>query len=89
MDDPSSRPVNTRRIPWWGHLLLAILSYSLLRFGAPALSGDADGFWADLAGTAAPIAAIGFLLLAANSVYANDPPQKKRDNDDANDGDDD
>jgi len=85
MDDNSSSSKRIRKkvIPWWGYLLLALLSYSLLRFGPAALFGDPAGPFRALAGKAAPIVAIGFLLLAANGLYANDPPQKKSRNDDA------
>lgn len=85
MDANSSKRVLKRMFPWWGYLLLALLSYSLLRLGPAVLFGDSVAPFRALAGKAAPIAAIGFLLLAANGLYANDPPQKESHNSDADD----
>jgi putative exporter of polyketide antibiotics len=69
----------TRHIPWWLHLLVAILSYSLLKYILPALASDQAGreIFAEIGGQAAPIIAIIFLLLAANGLYKDAPENKK------------
>lgn len=50
--------------PWWLSLLLAVIVYPLLKYG---LSGS------PLA-KLAPLATIGWLLLAAKQLYDGDPP---------------
>jgi hypothetical protein len=64
-------------IPWWLHLLFAVLCYGLLKYGVPQLiaSGHFPPRLALPAEQASPIAAIIFLLLAANSLYSKDPPK--------------
>jgi hypothetical protein len=69
----------TKYLPWWLHLLVAILSYSLLKYILPALASDQAGRerFAEVGGQVAPIIAIIFLLLAANALYKDAPEKKK------------
>ncbi|MBB5347079.1 hypothetical protein JWG42_06365 [Desulfoprunum benzoelyticum] len=58
------------RISWWGYVLMAIISYAVVKHVAPGLAVAAgyaamSGFFALLA----PIITIGFLLLAAARLY--------------------
>ena len=64
-----------RHFPWWLHLLIAILSYSTLKYFLPALASsqvDREQL-TELGGQFAPIIAIIFLLLAANGLYRDVP----------------
>lgn len=73
---PQKRQDNTKRyLPWWFHLLVAILSYSFLKFFLVHLASDQAGReeLAKAGSQAAPIIAIIFLLLAANALYKNVP----------------
>lgn len=76
-----SNQTNKKSIPWWLYLLLAILSYSLLKYFLPAMAADdlaREEFMA--AGkVAAPIIAIVFLLLSANALYRNAEPKQPPD----------
>lgn len=79
-------------IPWWLAAILAIAAYLCLKYGLPRLASSA-GF-APLAvflPKTAPLAAIGFLLLAAVLLYDGDesePEGPPEDRDDQDNGDD-
>ncbi len=68
----------TRTLPWWLHILLAILVYAGGKYLLPVLSPE--NIFLDhllrIAPIIAPIGAIVFLLLAANALYASDPVKK-------------
>jgi hypothetical protein len=57
-----------RRFPWWGSVLLAILSYFGLKHGSLQIIA-ADSALADLLPLFAPLASMGFLLLAGKQLY--------------------
>lgn len=73
----TSRPSSTH-VPWWLHILIAILCYWLLKYFLPSLvqGQSAAGRLLLLAPQLAPIVAIVFLLLAAFALYRSDetPP---------------
>ena len=58
-------------IPWWFHVLLAIVCYNGLKYGLPALSKTVVAVqpFLELLPTAAPLSAIVFLLIAAKELY--------------------
>jgi len=62
------------QVPWWLSVLLAILSYSLLKYLVPQLQfpGGTIKNMALFAPRLAPLAAIFFLLLAAIRLYDSD-----------------
>lgn len=64
-----------QKIPWWLHLLFAILSYCFLSYLLPSIgtAESATGKLLQMAPQAAPIVAAAFLLLAANALYKDDP----------------
>ena len=72
------------QIPWWLSVLLAILSYSLLKYLAPLLqsSGGTIKDIALFAPRLAPLAAIFFLLLAAIRLYDSDDSNRPDDQED-------
>ncbi len=84
-DKTEKNKAGGRFLPWWLHLILAILSYCLLKYGVDQFdtSGSQSTPLSLMAEQAAPIVAIGFLLLAANALYKKDPPKsgEKRDDD--------
>jgi hypothetical protein len=60
-----------KSVPWWLSLLVAVLSYNLLKFVAPLLA-PANPLLNRLCAAGpdfAPIVAIPFLLLAAKQLY--------------------
>ncbi len=66
-------------MPWWLSVILAIASYLALKYLAPTLAVSAGlGHLAGMLPQAAPLAAIGFLLLAAIQLYEGDdsPPEE-------------
>ncbi len=56
------------RFPWWCSVLLAILTYCGLKYGAPKIVAG-DNTLAGLLPLFAPLAAMGFLLLAGKQLY--------------------
>lgn len=66
-----------RGLPWWLHLIFAIASYSLLKYGVAEINAAGPGrpALALLAEQAAPIVAVIFLLLSANALYRKDTPK--------------
>jgi hypothetical protein len=96
MNDPGRRlPASLAWMPWWLSVALAIASYLALKYLAPTLAVSA-GF-SHLAGMlpqGAPIAAMGFLLLAAIQLYDGDdvppeePPKEPPEDEDDRPGDD-
>lgn len=72
-------------LPWWIFLLLAVISYYMLKYVPPMLLKNYPGLEAvfSLMQKAAPIAALGLLLVAANALYSDSPPVKDSENDDS------
>lgn len=60
------------RFPWWGSVLLAVISYSGLKYGLPRLVDHSSPLIA-LVPMLAPLSAMGFLLLAGKQLYDTDP----------------
>jgi hypothetical protein len=80
-------------MPWWLSVILAIASYLALKYLAPTLAVSAGlGHLAEMLPQAAPLAAIGFLLLAAIQLYEGDdsrpeePPEEQDDRTEDEDG---
>ena len=71
------------RLPWWGTVLLAILSYYSLKYGAQKILPQDHGLHGFLP-LLAPLIAMGFLLLAAKQLYDDDPkaPEESDQDDD-------
>jgi len=65
-----------RRFPWWGTIILAIVAYCALKYGAPMLTTGNPQLDAFLqkAPMLAPIVTIPLLLLAAKQLY-DIPPE--------------
>lgn len=74
MSGPGRRlPASLAWMPWWLSVALAIASYLALKYLAPTLADSAGfGHLAGLLPQGAPIAAMGFLLLAAIQLYDGD-----------------
>jgi hypothetical protein len=91
MSGPGRRlPASLAWMPWWLSVILAIASYLALKYLAPTLAASAGlGDLAGLLPQAAPLAAIGFLLLAAIQLYEGDdePPEEPPGNEDDRPGD--
>ncbi len=68
-----------RRIPWWLHVMIAAVLYAGLRYFLPRLHSEDPQITVllQILPSLAPIAAIGFLLLAAKALYDNDGPQER------------
>jgi hypothetical protein len=83
MSGPSRRlPASLAWMPWWLSVVLAIASYLALKYLAPTLAVSAGfGHLAGMLPQGAPIAAMGFLLLAAIQLYDGDdvPPEDEDD----------
>lgn len=64
------------RFPWWFSVLLAIFSYSVLKYAIPQQQPSNHFLYSlcQVAPDAAPLSAIGFLLLAAKQLYDGDTP---------------
>ncbi len=65
--------------PWWLHVLLAIFIYTACKYIIPDLLAE-NTFLHDfgkVAPSIAPIGAIVFLLLAANTLYNSEPEEKE------------
>lgn len=56
------------RFPWWGSIVLAILAYCGLKYGMVELLPDEHRL-TGLFRLLAPLAAMGFLLLAGKQLY--------------------
>jgi hypothetical protein len=86
MSGPSRRlPASLAWMPWWLSVVLAIASYLALKYLAPTLAVSAGfGHLAGMLPQGAPIAAMGFLLLAAIQLYDGDdvPEEPPEDEDD-------
>lgn len=77
------------RIPWWLAVMLAIAAYLCLKYWLPQLAGSAGLLpLAAFLPKTAPLAAIGFLLLAAVLLYDGDENEPKEPPEDRNDQDD-
>lgn len=69
-----------RRHLWWLYLLCAIISYMLVKYLPPLLFSEYPEAYQELGGYIAPILAVIFLVLAANSLYENPlPPESQAD----------
>jgi hypothetical protein len=94
MSGPGRRlPPALAWMPWWLSVFLAIASYLALKYLAPTLAVSAGlGHLARMLPQAAPLAAIGFLLLAAIQLYEGDdsrpeePPEEQDDRTEDEDG---
>jgi len=94
MSGPGRRlPASLAWMPWWLSVTLAIASYLALKHLAPSLAFSAGlGHLAGILPQAAPLAAIGFLLLAAIQLYEGDdsrpeePPEEQDDRIEDEDG---
>ena len=77
------------RFPWWGSILLAVVSYCALRYLVPLLQPAHPPLarLVDAAPFFAPIVAIPLLLLAAKQLYDTDKKEqeKKESQDDEHD----
>lgn len=69
------------RWPWWVSVLLAVVSYTGVKYGIPALFGS-EALPEEFLKLVAPITAIGFLLLSAKQLY-DIPPEEQEDTDDS------
>ncbi len=94
---PQKQPLDAKQpkgLPWWLHIILAILVYTGCKYILPHLA--AENVFLNRIGQAspaiAPIGAIIFLLLAANALYSstpeddeNEPPARNQDDDENDD----
>ncbi len=71
------------QVPWWGHILLAVLIYTGCKYILPNSLSQVSSLQdlANITPIFAPIGAIVFLLLAANALYRSD--QKKEEPEDS------
>jgi hypothetical protein len=60
-----------KNFPWWGSVLLAILTYCGLKYGSARIIAT-DSALGGLVPLFAPLAAMGFLLLAGKQLYDTD-----------------
>ncbi len=70
-----------KRFPWWGSVILAIITYYGLKYGLATYLGDTAPL-VRFARLLAPILTVGFLLLAAKQLYdddAEEPPPSDED----------
>lgn len=65
------------RLPWWGSVLLAIMVYYGLKYGAPQLLAE-DHRLRGLLQLCAPLAAMALLLLAAKQLYDHEAGESPR-----------
>lgn len=63
------------RFPWWGSVLLAVLAYCGLKYGMVQLMGQ-ESRLISLIRLIAPLAAMGFLLLAGKQLYDEDEKEQ-------------
>lgn len=66
--------------PWWGSVALAIAAYNGLKYGIPKLM-DISSSTAEFLALLAPLAAMGFLLLAGKQLYDGTPTQDQEETD--------
>ena len=82
----TQNPKCRKGIPWWVHVLLAIVFYLGSKYIVPAIADDATSRaqLTEAGNLAAPIIAIVFLLLAANGLFKDAPlPPSQEDPPDA------
>jgi hypothetical protein len=67
--------------PWWAAIIAAVISYTGLKYGVAKVSqpGSLLAPLAAIIPTLAPLAAIGFLLLAAKQLYDGDDHDQGKD----------
>jgi len=72
-----------KKIPWWFHILLAIISYHCFKYLVPQIQFSSQSLQrlAQAAPGIAPLAAIIFLLLAAAGLYESGDKTKTSEGD--------